>query len=334
MLSIEKKLSPKPEILSSIRKFCGHKLEKTLFFDIETTGLSRERCHIYLIGCLFLEGNTMILRQWMAQGLYEEERILKDFLKFSEDFSSLVHYNGRKFDIPFTEYRLLKYGLPSAFSGMESLDIYQQISPCKSLLKLSHMRQPDVEQFLFDDKKRAHCDGGACISLYKKYCCHPAAAIAETLLGHNEEDLKGLSQLVQVLSYPAFLNGEFEAEKVWQEQEHLYCFCKLKYPLPKPVSFAYEDGYLTAQDITARFQLLLYNGQLRQRYRDYKQYFYLPSEDTAIHKSLISCVDASLRIPASKETCYTWFPCNEDFMKSPSKIEEYIRKNLPLWIHL
>lgn len=332
MLNIEKKIFPKPQTLSSIQEFCTHRPEKVLFFDIETTGLSRERCHIYLIGCLFVKDDAMYLRQWMAEGAWEEEKILKGFLEFSKSFSLLIHYNGKKFDIPFTEHRLLKHGLFPAFSDMEALDIYQKLCPCKGLLGLSHMRQPDIEQFLFDNKKRMHCDGGACISLYKKYCHHPTREISMTLLGHNEEDLRGLAELTPALSYPALLNGEFKTEQVQREQEQVCCFCSLKHALPRPVSFVCEDSSLTAKDVHMKIELRLRNGQLRQRYPDYKQYFYLPSEDTAVHRALISCVDASLRIPASRETCYTWFPCNEDFVKSPKKAEEYLRKNLPLWL--
>ena len=48
-----------------------------------------------------------------------------------------------------------------------------------------------------------------------------------------------------------------------------------------------------------------YKGTLKFYYPDYKQYYYLPEEDEAIHQSLAAFVDKSRRIKATKETCYT-----------------------------
>lgn len=334
MIFINKKLPDQESFLRDLCLVPGCSPEELLFFDIETTGLSRERSSIYLIGCVSVEQDSRILRQWMAETKDEEKEILKKFLEFSKKFSKVIHYNGKRFDIPFVEARLLKYGLESAFDRMESLDLYQRIAPCKSLLKLEHLRQPDLEQFLSSGPVRIHCDGGACIPLYRKYLAHPSSRYAEPLLGHNEEDLDHLSLLLPALAYPAFLDGGFHAEKSWIEEETFYCECVLEQNIPKVISFSHRDGYFTADRFSARFQLRLNQGRLRQNYEDYRNYHYLPGEDTAIHKSLSSCLDASLRIPAAKGTCYTWFPCTEEFLLDLPGITSYLRHNLPLWIAL
>ena len=58
----------------------------------------------------------------------------------------------------------------------------------------------------------------------------------------------------------------------------------------------------------------VYKGTLKYYYPNYKDYYYLIYEDTAIHKSVGEFVDKDARIKATKETCYT----KKDSVFSPS----------------
>ena len=49
----------------------------------------------------------------------------------------------------------------------------------------------------------------------------------------------------------------------------------------------------------------LCQGQLKHFYPDYRDYYYLPFEDTAIHRSVGEYVDRSARKKATAKTCYT-----------------------------
>ncbi|MFR5733797.1 MAG: ribonuclease H-like domain-containing protein [Clostridium sp.] len=63
MITIEKKLQlPDTYPLERIGK-----LEDLLFFDIETTGFSGDRCQLYLIGCTYYKDNTWNLIQWFCR---------------------------------------------------------------------------------------------------------------------------------------------------------------------------------------------------------------------------------------------------------------------------
>ncbi len=62
MITIEKKLQlPDTYPLERIGE-----LDELLFFDIETTGFSGDRCQLYLIGCTYYKDNTWNLIQWFA----------------------------------------------------------------------------------------------------------------------------------------------------------------------------------------------------------------------------------------------------------------------------
>ncbi|OUO80293.1 hypothetical protein B5F53_04865 [Blautia sp. An249] len=303
--------------------------DNTLFFDIETTGLAKEHCQVYLIGCLSYEKDSgTCLRQWFCEDPSQEPELLETFLDYAGDYSTYVHFNGSRFDIPFLEYRFRKYQLPTCFSGKNSLDLYLKARPLKELLKLPRLRQVSLESFLYPDKHRKNCSGKDCISLYKAYRKNPCSQDLELLLGHNQEDLEGLFSLSPLLSYCAFLEGDFQIQRVNTTDRELLLTLDLKYPLPVLFSHGGDGFYLTGQEKTLRLSITMKNGNLRQFYSDYKNYYYLPGEDTAIHKSLGSYLDPALRIPATVQNCYTWFPCTEQFLSSSEELQRYVRHNI------
>ena len=53
------------------------------------------------------------------------------------------------------------------------------------------------------------------------------------------------------------------------------------------------------------FFVELTEGTLKHFYPDYKDYYYLPFEDRAVHKSIGACVDKEARIKATASNCYT-----------------------------
>ena len=75
--------------------------ERTLFFDIETTGLSHKTSHIYLIGAAVFEKTSFKLYQFLAEHETSEEEtaLLQSFYKLCSDRDCLIHFNGTTFDI-------------------------------------------------------------------------------------------------------------------------------------------------------------------------------------------------------------------------------------------
>lgn len=56
---------------------------------------------------------------------------------------------------------------------------------------------------------------------------------------------------------------------------------------------------------SARENIPVITGELKHYYKDYKNYYYLPAEDTAYHKSVSEFVDRSARVQATARTAYT-----------------------------
>ena len=290
-----------------------YNLSELLFFDIETTGFSAKTSNLYLIGCLYFEENTPHIKQWFAETSSDEPLLLFEFFEFLKNFRHLVHYNGSGFDIPYLLQKCAHYNLPYNFNSIESIDLYKTLSPFKSLLKLENLKQKTVETYL-DITREDLYHGGELISVYLEYLKKPEKDAKELLLLHNHDDINGLLRLSPLLAFQDFsleqttFQGvqiqDFVSYNGLEGKEVIFTF-QLSAPLPKKISFAKQDYYLSVAKDQCKLRLPAYTGELKYFYSDYKNYYYLPKEDTAIHKSVAFYVDKDFRTKAKAANCYS-----------------------------
>ena len=76
-------------------------------------------------------------------------------------------------------------------------------------------------------------------------------------------------------------------------------------PLPRPFSSSAQGCYFKGEGSEGSLRVPLYEEEMKYFYSNYKNYYYLPEEDTAMHKSVASYVDRKHRIQATAATCYT-----------------------------
>ena len=331
--------------------------EEFLFFDIETTGFSPRNTSLYLIGAVcFLDEHWTFL-QWFAETPSEECEILNAFLAFCRSFRALVHFNGDGFDIPYLLFKAEKYTLSDTLSSMQSIDLYHLTRPYKKYLKLTHINQKSLESFLGIEREDRY-NGGELIKIYQSYCQLKDADALSLLLLHNLDDLKGMTKLLPLLAYPLFLKDQDYTLRnlFWEDsvngQPLLIAELDLKYPVPKQISNRLSLCYLTLQEGTAKLMIYAFEGELKYFISDYKNYYYIPLQDCAIHKHVASYLDPRERIPAKATTCYQrhrglflpqekalfkpvfqesyhsdtfWFECTQQFMNSPSLLCLYIK---------
>lgn len=333
------------------------KAEQLLFFDIETTGFSPANSSLYLAGAVYCRNGIWNTIQWFAEAPSQEKTVLQTFFDFCREFRCLIHFNGEGFDLPYLEGRAQRCGLDTPFSQIESLDIYRRIRPYRRHLKLTHMNQKALEAFL-DISREDRCSGGELISVYHRYTSAPDNKLLKLLLLHNLDDLKGMLSLTQLLAYPALFSGQnFTLRDAdWEEaadgQPNLILELTLQYQIPRPLSCKIEFGYLTAENSTCRLLIHAFEGELKYFIPDYRNYFYFPDSDNAIHKNLAVYTDPSRRVPAKADTCYQrryglflpqktplftpvfqtsrkdrtlWFECTEQFMNTEDALFQYIK---------
>lgn len=186
---------------------------KTRLFDIETTGFSADYNTVYLIGCIWPEGDQLRFIQWFADTKTAEADVLNAFFEFLKNFRTLVHFNGDMFDIPFVTKRAGTLKLTPTFDCVESIDIFRRIKPFKKLLGLPDMKQKTIERFLKISREDLY-NGGELIEVYLDYLKTRDEEEKRLLLLHNEDDLKGMPSLLPVLFYPDFFAQDFTLSSV------------------------------------------------------------------------------------------------------------------------
>ena len=284
-----------------------------LFIDIETTGFQAVSSSLYLIGCAYFDGITYTCKQFFAEKPSEESKILAEFLKFASRFRILIHFNGNNFDIPYLDEKCKKYGLDSIFVDMIGIDLYRRISPYKNFLKLPNCKQKTLEQYLHIDRKDIY-SGKDLVNVYHEYVKLFNVDQLTKLLIHNEEDIQGMINITPMLTYTYIFNEKLIVTKVNMDtyvdangEKNTALVMKLKLPakLPQPITHMAGGCYFKGENTDGVLKVPVYDGELKYFYSNYKDYYYLPAEDEALHKSVASFVDPAHRIQAQASTCYT-----------------------------
>ncbi|HBI72568.1 MAG TPA: exonuclease [Lachnospiraceae bacterium] len=308
---------------------------KILFFDIETTGFSPETTYLYLIGCIYYKDSSFQLIQWFSEGIDEEACVIQAFFEFSKNYEALIHFNGSGFDIPYLLRKCFLLKLPYAFDYLQGIDLYKKIYPYRKILRLPNCKQKTIEAFLHISRKDT-LDGGDLIEVYQAFLgkrryeilkrkhrhltsderlpANPSSSNAmpsesETLLQqillHNEDDIKGLVQICPILYYADLFEKPIRIQKANIKGTALIIEFELVTALPVPIQYSTDIVCFTAQETQAALSIELFEGELKYFYENYKDYYYLPAEDRAIHKSLAAFVDKDYRQKAKPATCYT-----------------------------
>lgn len=309
--------------------------ENVLLFDIETTGFSPAHTQLYLIGCASRKGNKLIVDQFFAEHETDEKMLLLAFLHFSESFDTLVSFNGTGFDIPYLKAKCDLFHLPEHFSSYTYIDIFKIVSKIKFLLKTENYKQKSMEHFL-GIHRNDELNGGELIEVYKNYLKNPSGDALFLLKQHNYEDVICMPSLLPLLSYGEILNGNYTISSIegneyqsmaGENKKELLLTLSNDYPVPKRVSCGSAFYYLTMYKDKTQIRIQLYDGELKFFFKDYKNYYYLPTEDTAIHKSVSAYVDKAHRQPATAQNCYTrkaalFVPQYQEIM-NPVFVENY-----------
>ena len=191
--------------------------------------------------------------------------------------------------------------------------MFKIVSSLKFLLKLPNYKQKTIETFLGINREDVF-DGGQLINVYQEYVRHPSEYQMYFLKQHNYEDVLGMLDLLPVLSYSTLLKGGYSLLSVesnvytdyeGKSQKELIFFLENDIPVPKRVSYGYNEFYLTCNGNESRIVVKLFDGTLKYFFANYKDYYYLPQEDIAVLKDVAGSVDKAFRKNATASTCYT-----------------------------
>lgn len=309
-MKIYRQTLPVPaEQIAGIRYILGESADRACFFDIETTGLSPRISSVYLIGAAFLRGDSLEGIQWFADDYSSEKSLLTAFAEALANCSVVIHYNGTTFDIPYLEKKYVEHGLPSPFLSLESLDLYRRVNRQKQRFPTKNRKLVTMEKLLGFDRGQDY-SGQECTMLYTDFMQHKFAhrddeadRLRTCLLSHNAADLQGTALGTELLLYT---DPEPCSPSLTLDDQSAIFTAKLPDSLTYPFPLTCETSFagLDFQDNKFTVTALLIRDTLYHFFPDYKNYYYLPDEDMAIHKSVGTYVDAAHRKQATASTCY------------------------------
>ena len=181
--------------------------------------------------------------------------------------------------------------------------------------------------------------GKECIHLYTEYMQHrfahrdeEASKLRNYLLSHNADDLQGTALCTELLLYT---DPKIYAPSLTLAEDRAVFTDHLPEGTSYPVSLSYDTelGTVQQKEDTLTVTIPLLRDTLYHFFPDYKNYFYLPEEDMAVHKSVGSFVDSAHRKQATASTCYvkkegTFLPIRKD-THAPEKTPVFHKKNAP-----
>ncbi|MCR5799609.1 MAG: ribonuclease H-like domain-containing protein [Lachnospiraceae bacterium] len=286
-----------------------------IFIDIETTGLSSEHSYIYEIGLAYrdVSSGNYVIKQWIIANPSEEEAMLSQVISFISKYKTLIHFNGNTFDIPFMIARCKANGITCDFEKFKGIDIYRRISSLKHFLRLDSCRQKSIEAFLGIEREDQY-SGKDLIKIYHEYISDKSQEKEKLLLLHNHDDMLGMLKIVPILSYNEMFDKGVVIRKVQTNvyndvfglsKKELIFTIGLPCSIPVAINYNACGCYFSAKGKDGIIKVPLFHEEMKYFYSNYHDYYYLPTEDVAVHKSVSEYVDKDFREPAKASTCYT-----------------------------
>lgn len=160
-------------------------LKSYAYLDIETTGLSWNRCDLTVVGVARFRGPSAYVHQLVGEQI-DVDGVL-DCLKGSDE---VYTYNGSRFDLPFIQ-RKLRLDVRRFFKHTDLMyDCWRQ--GLKGGLKV-------VETRLGIQRQLAGVDGFMAVRLWWDYINNNDSGALRRLLEYNKEDVTNLHVLREKL---------------------------------------------------------------------------------------------------------------------------------------
>ena len=179
---------------------CAVDPERFLFLDTETTGLSRGAGTVaFLVGVGYIRGREMIVRQYLMRDYDEEIFVLRHVLEHFERIQALVTFNGRAFDLPLLQSRLIMQRIRADVCSLPHVDLLHTARRVWKL-RLSSCRLSALEEHIYGEPRMDDLPGAEVPQRYFDYLKSHNFSLLEDILKHNAQDIVTLLRLLYTLA--------------------------------------------------------------------------------------------------------------------------------------
>jgi len=176
--------------------------QRSLFLDIETTGLSGGTgTWAFLIGLGWFTDDHFLLRQYFLRRPAEERAVLSHFAETAAGFPTMVTFNGKLFDLPLIQTRQVLSGLRHS-EPLQHLDLLQ----CARILwkkRLPSRSLRSLEEAILGLQRFDDIPGAEIPAVYFDYLRRGKIAKLKKVFQHNILDILSMVTLLERVSHLA-----------------------------------------------------------------------------------------------------------------------------------
>ncbi len=165
------------------------------FLDIETMGLNRKKNPIILVGLMILNPTGGLMHQFFCEAPSEEKQMLTSFIEHLMPDIPLFTYNGRSFDIPYINQRLVLCDIPFRIAPGRCGDLLHWAR--QAFPELPRHNLKTIERHLGILRKDT-LSGADCVEQYQRFLNTRDSALAQDICRHNYEDILYMAPLLQI----------------------------------------------------------------------------------------------------------------------------------------
>ncbi len=170
-------------------------IRRALFLDTETTGLSGGAGTVaFEIGVGFIDDRGMVIRQYVMRDYGEEGAMLADIAELIRRHDTIVSFNGKTFDLPLLESRMVMNRIRLPVTQMPHLDLLHAARRVYKL-RLKRCNLASLEEAVLGQRRCDDLPGAQVPQRYFDFVRTKEFALLEDVLRHNFDDVKSLASL-------------------------------------------------------------------------------------------------------------------------------------------
>lgn len=173
--------------------------ERLLFLDTETTGLSGGAGTVaFEIGAGWIEPRGMVIRQYVMRDYGQEADMLREVASLIAHADTIVTFNGKSFDLPLLESRMIMNRIRVHVTDMPHLDLLHAARRVYKL-RLGRCNLTALEEAVLGKTRCDDLPGAQVPERYFTYLKTGEFALLEDVLRHNFDDIQSLAELTAVI---------------------------------------------------------------------------------------------------------------------------------------
>jgi hypothetical protein len=169
------------------------------FVDTETTGLSGGiGVCAFLVGIGYRSSDGFVVEQFLMNDFPSEPHLLREVCETLDGFDIIVSYNGRAFDIPILDGRLLLHGIKTNLGDKPHLDL---LHPARRLWRhrLRDCSLKSLEAHVLNSVRQNDVEGWMIPQTFFEYLRTGDRKLLEPIIQHNRLDIVSLACLAHLI---------------------------------------------------------------------------------------------------------------------------------------